>query len=253
MLSQFIRLEAYNCTRATANLAEAAREPEFCKHVRQVSEPWWLTGSQQEVSFAIEAYMAKPVPIRYPNGKVDMRKQRRDHRCLVAGVASWPGSVEDVRQGSIEQRKLLSEWLQRTRDWLHEQFGKNLIAVVVHLDESHPHLHFFVVGDANKTHPGLRARYTDGIRLECKKEKDRRYRKAMKQFLDDHHREVSSRFDIARKTQVGSTCRITNRGLAYRINKLEKRLVEAGDEQGLERLSEIVRDAPKTPRESMRF
>ena len=143
--------------------------------------------------------------------------------------------------------------MQRTRDWLHEKFGKHLIAVVVHLDESHPHLHYFVVGDANKTHPGLSARYTDGIRLESKKEKDRRYRNAMTQFLDDYHLEVCSRFGMARKTQVGSTCRIRDRGMANRIKQLEKQLVEAGHEQGLERLSEIVRDAPKTPRQSMRF
>jgi Plasmid recombination enzyme len=253
MSNQFVRLEPYSHARAASILAEAAREPEFCQHVREPSTPRWILGSQKEVLSAMETYMARPVPIRYPNGAVGMRKQRRDHRCLVAGVASWPDPVEVVRRGSNEQGKLLYEWAQQTLYWLDKQFGKDLIAAVVHLDESHPHIHYFVVGDANKTHPGLRARYADGIRLESKKEKDRRYRNSMTQFLDDYHLEVGSRFGMARKTRVGTTCRIRDRGLASRVKQLEARLIDAGDDQGLEQLREIVRDAPKTPRQSMRF
>ncbi|WP_417698664.1 MobV family relaxase [Psychromonas sp.] len=39
----------------------------------------------------------------------------------------------------------LNIWANRTRDWLVERFGDNLVSAVVHLDESSPHLHFTVV------------------------------------------------------------------------------------------------------------
>ncbi|MGR3159699.1 MobV family relaxase [Vibrio vulnificus] len=39
----------------------------------------------------------------------------------------------------------LNIWANRTKDWLKERFGENLVSAVVHLDESSPHLHFTVV------------------------------------------------------------------------------------------------------------
>lgn len=39
----------------------------------------------------------------------------------------------------------LNKWAHRTRDWLKQRFGDNLVSAVVHLDESSPHMHFTVV------------------------------------------------------------------------------------------------------------
>ncbi len=252
MSSQFLRVEAFSRVIATSILAEASREPDYCRHVRQMPNANWIMGSQLEVSSAIETYMAQPVPIQYPNGKLALRKQRRDHRCLVAGVASWPEPVDIVRKG-MQRARAVRDWIQGTLHWLDRKFGERFVAAVLHLDESHPHIHFFVVGDANKTHPGLRARYENGVRIESKKEKDRRYRNALTQFLDDYHLNVCADFGMVRKTRLGSICRIKDRGLANRVLQLEARLVAENDEEGLERLGEIVRDAPKVPRTRMMF
>ncbi len=45
----------------------------------------------------------------------------------------------------LKSSKNLNVWANRTRDWLKERFGENLVSAVVHLDESNAHMHFTVV------------------------------------------------------------------------------------------------------------
>lgn len=45
----------------------------------------------------------------------------------------------------LKTNENLNTWANRTRDWLKERFGENLVNAVIHLDESNPHMHFTVV------------------------------------------------------------------------------------------------------------
>jgi hypothetical protein len=45
----------------------------------------------------------------------------------------------------LKTNENLNAWANRTRDWLKNRFGDNLVNAVIHMDESSPHMHFTVV------------------------------------------------------------------------------------------------------------
>ncbi|NUW66833.1 MobV family relaxase [Vibrio coralliilyticus] len=45
----------------------------------------------------------------------------------------------------LKDNSVINTWANRTRDWLKDRFGRNLVSAVVHLDESSPHMHYTVV------------------------------------------------------------------------------------------------------------
>jgi hypothetical protein len=157
------------------------------------------------------------------------------------------------RSRDREAAKRLHAWLLASIDWLRRRFGNYLVAVLSHADETYPHLHFFCVGDANAIHPGLRAEFEDGVRLTSHSLKKARYRAAMASFLDDYHQEVGSHFDLQRNTGRLPTRRIKDRAVASRVLQLELRMRELQDVEGLQQLAVIVEQAPKWPRQTMRY
>jgi hypothetical protein len=122
-----------------------------------------------------------------------------------------------------------------------------------HLDESHPHVHFFCVGDARQLHPGLRAEYIDGIRIDSGRERSARYRAAMSQFLDDYHAEVGAPVGLSRRTSDKPKQRIKDRQTALRVLELEERLKDRGDPDLYDELQHITAEVPKYNRPDMRF
>lgn len=254
MPSQFIRLEAYSSAHVGRILAEANREPEFCKHVSQPRAPKWWIGSSQSVLHQVAAHMATSTPIQRRDGTIAQRKRRTDHRCLVAGVASWPDSVGLLSNSRDQERsKQLHAWVLATNAWLRERFDAALAAVVSHADESYPHLHFFCAGDANDLHPGLRAEFEGGRRLGSKSEKQHRYKAAMRAFLDDYHAQVASHFQLERHTRQPSAPRIKDRAAALRILRLEQRMRILDDAEGLAEVAAIRQQLAPLPRLPMRF
>lgn len=153
------------------------------------------------------------------------------------------------RQRAIEMHK----YIRRTMEWLDKKFGENLVGAVMHTDEGYPHLHFFCAGDANALHPGLRAEFVDGRRLTSRKEKQSRYKAAMRELLDDFHVEVASHFGLERRGVSAPMPRIKSRPLALRILKLEKRMQELQDTEGLAELAALAAKADQFPRAPMRF
>ena len=94
--------------------------------------------------------------IQFPNG-VTNRTQAIQHRLDTAGLKRkiannqvrairilLTGTHEDMMQ--IEKEGRLDEWCQDNIDWLQKTYGAdNVVSIVLHMDESTPHLHATVV------------------------------------------------------------------------------------------------------------
>jgi hypothetical protein len=117
-------------------LAEATRKPGNCGHVPSPSPPTICHGSIQEVEDAIEAFVAEnKVEVTLKSGLVVSRKARSDSPSMAAGVISFP-------------RDRIAEWpafRDHAIEQLKERHGDRLRCVLEHLDEAHPHIHYYVV------------------------------------------------------------------------------------------------------------
>lgn len=254
MSVQFIRVEAYAHDQVARVLGEAVRESAYCRHVQVPLPPVWWAGSCPEVLGRIAQHMSTPTPIKYRDGKPGLRKRRSDHRCLVAGVISWPVAIDYlIRTRDPLAARRLHEWILACVRWPQRRFQDNLAAVISRADEAYPHLHFFCVGDANKIHPGLRAEFEDGVRLTGQSAKQTRHKAALRAFLDEYHNEVGEHFQLRRVSGQLPVRRIKDRAVASRVLKLERRSREIDDQQGLDELKVICDRAAKWPRERLRF
>lgn len=258
--TQFFRIEAFPFPRVAAILAEASRDADFCGHVEEPDEPVWIVGSAAPITAAVQHFMQTPATYLKANGRQAWRKRRRDARCLIGGVCSWPTAMADIRQlarqhqdAADRELRRIREWVRKTRDWLLRKWGDRFIAMLFHTDESHPHIHFFVVGDATQLHPGLAAEWRDGKRLESRKEKIAAYKAAMAQLLDDYHSEVGCNCGLSRSSESPPRPRIKDPALASRILGLERKLEEHPDPELSGSLQSITVDAQKYVRGRMHF
>ena len=128
-------------------LAEAARVPGNYAHVVNPQEPIWLVGSKGAVQLRQAAWRAQA---REASGKARLRATSPSLACA---VVSWPRGRE-------------IEWTAYRDDVISFQAGKfgsgRLVGVVEHLDESHQHIHIYLVpldGEPfGVVHPGIAAR-----------------------------------------------------------------------------------------------
>ena len=102
-------------------------------------------------------------------------------------MASYP-------RGGIEY----GYWKQCTLEWLQIEFGEHLRTVVEHTDETHPHVHFYVVnpdgGNVKDLHPGFRA----AKGAQTPKEQRLAYNTAMRAFQDRFWEHVAGPSGLAR-------------------------------------------------------
>lgn len=258
--AQFFRIEAFPFPRVDAVLAEASRKPDYCRHVEEPDEPMWVVGSAGRVAAAVQHFMQTPATYLRPNGRRASRKRRRDARCLIGGVCSWPTAMAEIRQlarsdkeAADRELQRMREWVRKTRDWLSRKWGNDLAAVLFHTDESHPHLHFLLVGDATRLHPGLAAEWRDGKRMESRKEKVAAYKGAMAHLLDEYHAAVGAACGLSRCSESQPRPRIRDRALAARMLDVERRLQERPDTDLSKALQRINADAPQYVRRRMIF
>ena len=194
MASQFVHIECYSLTppkkarknaalKWSANdiLAEAARRPGACDHVTEPLPPTLIHG------VTLEQIEAELTDIQSNARDAVGRRLRKDATVLLAGVASYPSDGGDYEV-----------WKQLTVEWLRYRFGENLRAVVEHLDESHPHLHFFIVdpiaGNVKGLHPGFAA--AKGMVNPVLQRKA--YTEAMRTFQDEYWGHVGGPTALAR-------------------------------------------------------
>lgn len=171
---------------ASEILKEQWREEGACPHIKTPGTPVLLFGvPPMEVLQLIDEWADS-------SKDAQGRKLRKDGNCALIGVASLPRSME----------KNFQEFAEDTLIYLKNKYGDRLKSVVVHDDESHPHLHFTVVPQIGERfddiHEGLKAK--NNAKKENKKagEQNLAYINAMRNFQDEFSREVAMSHGLTR-------------------------------------------------------
>lgn len=206
MAYQFIHVETYARTpgknskaraSASAVFAEARRDQGYCDHVASPKPPVRVHGQPLDRTEAdVQAVAAAA---RDKRG----RPLRKDAPVLIAGVASYPTASADLIKADQAEKDRYKKWKDATLQFLKNEYGDSLKTVILHVDEKHPHLHFYVVPElkedlslnTNELHRGKRAQIAAPEALRMKA-----YKSAMREFQDDY------------QALVGQACGLTRRG-----------------------------------------
>lgn len=182
-------------------MAEARRDPSASVHVTNPTPPVVVFGSTIEEVEALHDAAADVAMTTVKGGKP--RKLRQDHKTLHTVIASHPYTTEEVRADPQKLRQA-EEWERRTIVWLRSQYGDDLKSVVRHEDESHFHIHAYIVPTddpemrALRHHPGVVAKRAmmaagpaDGEDKQAlSKRADAAYKSAMRSWQDSYHEAV---------------------------------------------------------------
>ncbi|MNZ44689.1 hypothetical protein D3C78_623220 [compost metagenome] len=166
--------------------AEADRQPGACNHVEAPRQPNYLLGGP--VSAVVAEAEAWAATQRDPLG----RKMRQDAPVMLAGVVTLPGDR-------------LADWPSFRDDsitWLRAKYGDRLRCVVEHLDEAHPHIHFYAVplpGESfDRLHEGRQAAAEAKAQGCLKGGQNAAYQAAMSGLQDVFWADVAQRHGLAR-------------------------------------------------------
>lgn len=195
MSPQFIHLETYarkpdKQGRSVAFvLAEAAREPWACYHVEQPRPPTILHGLHPAEVGSKHDQRAASIRIQTSTG---LRALRQDQHTLLTVVASFHRKGRDYEG-----------WERDVLKWLQARYDSQLASVIRHTDESHPHLHAYVLPDdpamrARRLHPGALAKDTALQNGATNRAGDAAYRAAMRDLQDAYWLEVCAALGIRR-------------------------------------------------------
>lgn len=189
--SQFMHVELYSRTGFKADgkqvrtssgavIAEATRVDGFTSHIGSPKPPAYLYSTGKPLEIEYEEALKQLEGERDGLG----RRIKSDQNILLAGVVSYP---KPLKANWTEDDKDNYELFKTASlEFLQNEYGKNLVAVLEHTDEEYPHLHFYAVNrdkiaEAWKLHPGERARKeAEGGRTE----KTKAYRKVMSNLQD---------------------------------------------------------------------
>ena len=189
---QFIRAEVY-ARRASTNeksksqfnagdvIGEALRDEGHCPHVEKPEAPRYLLGSEAGTRAILGRIQENAAQYRDKMG----RKMREDAAVLLAGVASFP------RDAANKDPALYKKWESLTVEYLQKKYEDNLRAVVMHNDEEHPHLHFYVYSDTEVNAKMLHDGYKNGSSPKA-------YKKGCEDFQNEYFEQVASRCGLAR-------------------------------------------------------
>lgn len=165
--------------------AEAERRREHCMHVEQPQEPIRVFGCSP--SEAVEQAEAWGAQAKDAKG----RKLRSDAPVLLAGVLSYPRQGEEW-----------PEFKEKALVWLKSEYGDNLVSVIEHQDEQHPHIHFYAVpkpGQSfNNLHQGRAAAAEAKRKGETKAAQQYAHNNAMRDWQDRLYQAVGREFGLAR-------------------------------------------------------
>ncbi|TBF94520.1 hypothetical protein ELG83_10500 [Rhizobium leguminosarum] len=205
MAFQFARVELYSRKgkegRGTGFVFdEVSRVPSASMHVKAPVAPIVVAGLDPDALRALHDDRAVAARQEVKGGK--LRAVRQDQNTLAAIVLSHPATMDEYRSRP-EVAADVRAWEQRSVAWLRVQYGDQLVSVLRHEDESHPHLHAYILPDdpgmkAGPLHPGFRAKAAvtaAGPRPgEDEKAHSKRangaYQEAMRGWLDDYHAKV---------------------------------------------------------------
>lgn len=130
-------------------IAEAIRAEGNCPHVADPKPPRYIVGDDSLMQ-GMQAEIEQNLEEHHK--RIGGRKIRADAHVLLAGIASFP---RDLQKSEPET---YAKWESKTVEWLQKKYGDNLKAVLMHDDEDHPHIHFYVYSaekvNAKELHDG---------------------------------------------------------------------------------------------------
>jgi len=209
---QFVHLEAY-ARKADSKgrsvgwvLSEAAREPGASPHVSAPEPPQVIHGIDLDEVRRRHDKACMGARVTLANGKE--RAVRKDQKSLLTVIASHPAPMDQTRADAATAADVAA-WEARTVAWLREQYGDGLLSVVRHTDESHPHVHAYILPDdlrAARLHPGAEAKrlVVAGGAAEgedaktLNKRGDVAYKQAMREWQNSYHQHVGIPSGLAR-------------------------------------------------------
>lgn len=210
MAYQFARIEIFSRSGKVGRTTdfvfdEVSRVPSASVHVQSPKPPEVVYGLDVGALRALhdERAAAAKTQRTDKSGKVSLKAIRKDQNTLATVIVSHPATMDEYR-ASADVRRDVEAWERASIDWLREQYGDQLVSVVRHTDESHPHLHAYVLPDdmemrAGRLHPGYvekNAIVAAGMLPgEDKKALDKRanrgYVAGLRMWLDDYHQRVA--------------------------------------------------------------
>lgn len=207
---QFARIEIYSragkAGRTTDYIFdEVSRVPSASVHVPSPKPPEVIYGLDPEAVRKLHDMRAASAKTARTDktGKVSQKAIRKDQNTLAAVIFSHPATMDEYHS-SGDIRRDVAEWEQRSIAWLRRQNGDQLLSVVRHVDESHPHLHAYLLPKdmemrAGLLHPGYPAKNAvlaagplpGEDKKAMGKRADRAYVAGMRAWLDDYHEKVA--------------------------------------------------------------
>lgn len=222
MSFQFVHINSYSRTlskkakhskwNAADVVAEATRDESAIPHIDNPQAPIHLYGDPiEDLLGTLDAWA---------EGTKDAsgRATRKDAVCLLAGVFSMPADTPPEQWEKVKNDAIT---------WAKEKYGDRLKTVLEHVDEDHPHCHFYVVprpGEAfESVHEG-RAAVKDFVALGGDKRKTNDvYRGAMRGFQDGYYEAVGAPNGL---TRIGPGKRRLSRD-AWRMEQQQAEAIAA--------------------------
>lgn len=181
---------------ALSVLAEGDRAFASTPHIPQSLPPILIYGVRPlELAPELRRIMSDA---RSPGG----RRLRKDSRILLAGVASFPATVEETSLDAALFDEF-NRWLELLMRFLRKRWPTELRSVVIHRDEKYLHAHWYALARMegttamiNELHPGARASHAASLDtgagpVPMKARRDA-YKQALRDFQSDYYVEVGA-------------------------------------------------------------
>ena len=209
--------------------SEAMRIEGHCEHVESPEPPRVLYGVDALEAASIASAWGDQAKTT-SGGKE--RALQRNAPVMACGVVSWP-------------RERMDEWpayRDATVEALKERYGDRLKSVVEHLDERHPHVHFYVVPRPGESFGAVHEGYAASREARKTPENKIRtaYQDAMRRWQDWLHAAVGQPFGLER---IGPARERREREEQLRLRAIEDAQKTAAAAHEAAAQAEALRDA----------
>jgi hypothetical protein len=199
---QFVHVQTFSIKSGGAGIAaEGERLESHSRHVAQPKPPVLVAGIEPVAAWnkIVESHGTARDLYTKKTGIKAERKLRSDAHILIGAVASHPEPTATCDTNSPD----FQDWLKRSIEFFTAEHGEPL-SVVMHLDESHPHIHFLTAPDLENgqrmpdIHAGEKAKEKVGGKHAKKHVKDQAWKEAMRGYQDRYQETVGVYHGLAR-------------------------------------------------------